>query len=136
MQIDRPDFVRITNLLGKGQTLYGRFDSVDYEFRFNEPTDVHIEVAKHIFGFTLKDKGPALQRLGWMASSADLKTALEKLTKVRFQDAPPLIEAPAEDPIAESAGELLPHGTGGAGPLAKGGDGGGSGMPPPHPPRK
>lgn len=132
--IERPDHVRITN--NTKTVIRGRFDSVEYEFRPGEPTDVHSHVARHIFGFGLPDKMPALSRLGWMQTSDQLDKALEKLRQVGFTSAPPLIEAPMPEPVGASAQTLLPQ-TGGVGPLAKSGEAGGAGNgTPAHPPRK
>lgn len=93
------EFVRVINcdpnseVRGK-KMITGRFDGKDYVFPFEQPVDVHIAVAKHIFGFGLDDKTAALNRLGWATHSAAVDAALERLMLIRFDDLPQLMEVP------------------------------------------
>jgi hypothetical protein len=50
----------------------------------------------------------ALNRLGWLQSSDHLDKAMEKLNKISFTEAPPLIEAEMPEPEDDPAGERLP----------------------------
>ncbi len=93
------EFVRVVNcdpaseIRGKKQ-ITGRFDGKDYVFPFEQAVDVHIAVAKHIFGFGMDDKTTALSRLGWVHTGADIDPALERLLLIRFEDLPQLMEVP------------------------------------------
>lgn len=93
------DFVRITNMDSESvvrgkQVIHGRFDGKNYVFPFEQPVDVHIEVARHVFGFGLDDKSSALNRLGWATRSDMIDSALERLKNIRFDDLPQLMEVP------------------------------------------
>jgi hypothetical protein len=96
------NFVRITNLdeasvIGRGakakKAIQGRYNGKDYLFPFGEPVNVHLDVARHCFGLGLDDKSTALSRLGWVQSSADFPDAIERLSNIRFEDLPELMEA-------------------------------------------
>ncbi len=93
------EFVRVINrdpdstVRGK-QVINGRYDGKDYSFPFEQPVDVHIDVARHIFGFGLDDKTGALNRLGWATRSDMVDAALERLLRITFDDLPQLMEVP------------------------------------------
>lgn len=93
------EFVRVVNcdpsseLRGK-KVIQGRYDGKDYVFPFEQPVDVHLDVARHIFGFGLDDKTSALNRLGWATRSDMVDAALERLLLIRFEDLPQLMEVP------------------------------------------
>lgn len=119
--IERNDHVRVVSTK---ETICGRFDGMDYEFRPNEPVDIHHVAAAHIFGFGREDKSQALARLGWATSSEHMPKAIERLRHVRFSEAPALVEAPVAELVDASAGERLPERTLGSRPLAQGGNAG------------
>lgn len=96
------NFVRITNMdaastIGRGpkskQAIIGRYNGKDYLFPYGEPVNVHLEVARHVFGLGLDDKSAALARLGWARTSDELPDAIERLSNIRFDDLPELMEA-------------------------------------------
>jgi len=94
------DFVRITN--NSKDTIWGRYDGKDYEWRPGEFLDVHKIVATHIFGwldpeaqYSEKDareiRERAMLRLGWVSGprNFDQKYALGKLREVSIEAVPP-----------------------------------------------
>ena len=97
LELHVENFIRVTQTTGVD--IEGRYDGENYIFRHNVPNDVHMDVARHVFGFGLaersddpkiQDKMPALLRLGWVASSGDTKAGLDTLrTQVRFEEVPP-----------------------------------------------
>lgn len=118
--IERPDYVRVKNTMA--DTIVGRFAGKDYYFKKGEPLDIHLDAARHIFGFKQEDKSSALARLGWATSSDQIPAAMDRLMKVSFSPSPPLIDQELrEPPMAESAAEQVPERTGDAFPLVNGG---------------
>lgn len=107
--IERPNYVRIVNT--DKMKIIGRFNGEDYEFLSNKPNDVPVQVASHIFGFGQENKIPALNRLGWMQTSDQLEKAMERLTRIVFTEAPPLVEASMPEPPTLPTGELMPAGS-------------------------
>lgn len=116
------DFVRITNrdpdswahLVGgqwipcqksprARQMVVGRFGGKDYVFPFEKPINVHLNVARHIFGMGHDDKSAAFSRLGWARTSDQLSEAHERLLKISFEDLPELLEATRFSKQKESA---------------------------------
>ena len=104
--IERPNFVRVINT--NKDKVVGRFDGDDYEFLPNTPVDIPLIVAVHVFGFGREDKTAALNRLGWLMSSEHLDKAMAKLQKIKFSEAPPLVEAQMPEPADDPASDLLP----------------------------
>lgn len=95
------DWVRVTNndehsVIGKGErakkAIHGRFNGKDYVFPFAEPVNVHVEVARHLFGLGADDKTAALVRLGWVQTSDQILDAIERLRNIKFDDLPELME--------------------------------------------
>jgi hypothetical protein len=95
------DWVRVTNndehsIVGKGErakkVIHGRFNGKDYVFPFGEPVNVHIEVARHLFGLGVDDKSAALARMGWANTSDQIAEALDRLKSIKFDDLPELME--------------------------------------------
>ena len=84
--LDLSHYVRVKN--NSTKDLKGRYDGVDYVFRVNQVTDVHEDVAKHIFGFGDEDKTRSFLRLGWLANGATMDDALEKLNDFEFGEVP------------------------------------------------
>jgi hypothetical protein len=74
------------------QAIVGRWGGKDYVFPFEKPVNVHLNVAKHVFGLGMDDKTTALARLGWAATSDALPDAYDRLTKIKFEDLPELME--------------------------------------------
>lgn len=124
------DFVRVTNcdpaswahLVGgqwipckqssrARQIIVGRWGGKDYMFPFEKPVNVHLNVARHIFGLGMDDKTIALSRLGWAITGADLPEAYDRLTKIKFEDLPELMEANRFAKIAGAAGVAEGDGT-------------------------
>lgn len=123
--IERPNHVRVTN--NNKDKIKSRFDGVDYEFLPGKPNVIPLIVAAHIFDFGREDKSRALNRLGWMQSSDQYEAAMEKLSRVRFTEAPPLVEADLVETAGPSSSELLPQNEGGTEPPVSQGAGGGGG---------
>lgn len=107
--IERPNYVRVVNT--DKMRVVGRFGGEDFEFLPNKPNDVPVIVARHIFGFGDENKVNALNRLGWLQTSDQLDKAMEKLSRIIFTEAPPLVEATMPEPQGLSTSELMPHGT-------------------------
>ena len=116
------DWIRVTNMdelsvVGKGakakKVILGRFNGKDYVFPFGEPVNVHLEVAKHLFGLGVDDKSAALNRLGWARSSDELTEATERLSNIRFDDLPELMEAARFKEITHASGLVKGDGTAG-----------------------
>ena len=59
--LDLSEYIRVVNRTES--KIRGRFDGKDYEFKVNDPTDVHQSVAAHIFGFGVEDKTNAFRPL-------------------------------------------------------------------------
>jgi hypothetical protein len=123
------DWIRVTNMdelstFGKGAKLRkeirGRFNGKDYVFPYGEPVNVHVEVAKHLFGLGSDDKSAAFARLGWAKSSDELTEAMERIINIKFDDLPELMEqARFKSPdVAHASGLVKGDGTEGAGKLA------------------
>ena len=83
--LDLSEYIRVVNRTES--KIRGRFDGKDYEFKVNDPTDVHQSVAAHIFGFGVEDKTNAFHRLGWL-SRGDYEEALARLDKIEFDEVP------------------------------------------------
>lgn len=118
------DYVRITN--EGDEPIEGRFAGVDYTFKIGEYVDVPLTVAMHIFGFGGSDqvRASALARLGWARNSSELKGAMGKLSKIRFEELPNVIELVQRPKISHAS------------PLAAGGNEGAAigALPPPPAP--
>jgi len=99
--IDLSDHVRITN--GTNRLIRGRFDGVDYEFPPKKAVDVHVNVARHVFGFDMEDKSFAMARLGWMTSSDQLEAAYAELAKIKFDAVPNIPGSDYEDEDEDEA---------------------------------
>jgi len=99
--IDLSDHVRITN--GTNRVIKGRFDGVDYIFPPKKPVDVHVNVARHVFGFEMEDKSHAMARLGWMSSSDQSDAAYAELAKIGFDVVPNIPGSDYEDEDEEEA---------------------------------
>lgn len=89
-------------------TVRGRYDGIDYLFKAKTPLDVPEEVAKHVFGFGLKDKSQALARLGWAKTSEDFEAGLRKLARVQFDEPPEMVEAPRKPRAKKGTGDARP----------------------------
>jgi len=124
-------FVRVIN--GNEKAVTGRFNGRDFHFEPDKPADVPEIVARHVFGFGIEDKLPALSRLGWARSSDELDSGMQKLGKVVFEEPPELVEAPTPKGARRRKGS---DETGAAGPpVNAGGTEGGSFKAPPNGPR-
>jgi hypothetical protein len=121
------DWIRVTNhdehsVVGKGErakkVIHGRFNGKDYVFPFGEPVNVHIEVARHLFGLGMDDKSAALARLGWVQSSEQYYEAIDRLKNIKFDDLPELMEATRfkSDSVAHASGLVKGDGTAGVAP--------------------
>jgi hypothetical protein len=118
------DWVRVTNndwlsVMGKGEKqrkeIRGRFGGKDYVFPYGEPVNVHLEVAKHIFGVGSDDKSAALARLGWVKTSDEYEEAVQRLLNIKFDDLPELMEAARfkSADVAHASGLVKGDGTAG-----------------------
>lgn len=86
----------------------GRYDGQDYVFKPGVPLDVPEIVAQHVFGWGLKDKSQALARLGWARNSDEMDSAMEKLSTVKFDEPPEMIEAPRKPRAPKTTGDARP----------------------------
>jgi hypothetical protein len=117
------DWIRIINLdeasvVGRGakskKVIIGRYNGKDYVFPFGEPVNVHLDVARHLFGLGSDDKSAALARLGWAKSSDELPEAIERLSNIHFEDLPELMEAARFKEITHASGLVKGDGTAGS----------------------
>lgn len=66
------------------EAVEGRYDGKDYTFPPGVTVAVSEEVARHILGFGVEDKTRQLARLGWLTTSADLKSAVARLENFQY----------------------------------------------------
>lgn len=130
---DRTGYVRVTNNTDLSKPIVGRYAGQDYVFKKGVPVDIPEMVARHVFDFGKDDKTQALNRLGWIQGGDDgMERALERLTQVKFDDPPEMIEAPPKPrgrkPKAEETGTAGP-------PVIAGGTEGGVFNAPPNGPK-
>lgn len=92
MMEDRTDLIRVTSHLDK--PFVGRYAGRDYKFVPEVPVDMPELAVRHIFDFGSEDKTRAVCRLGWALNSDGMEAALERLSKISFDDPPQMIEAP------------------------------------------
>lgn len=59
------------------------------KFPVNEPVEVPVEVARHIFGYMQMDKTPAMVRLGLVITTNDLEAGLQRLAKFEITEDKP-----------------------------------------------
>jgi hypothetical protein len=83
MGIDLSNYVRVTNT--HPETVKSRFAGEDYLFKPNKPEDVHVDAARHIFGFGLEDKTGVMARLGLAQSSDQIEEGTKFLAGIRFE---------------------------------------------------
>lgn len=86
------DYVRIIN--DSDEVIEGRYAGIDYTFRIGEAVDVPLVVAHHIFGLggTDQHRANCLARLGWVRTMDDVKGAMKRLGRIRFEELPNVIE--------------------------------------------
>ena len=71
------------------KTLIDEYAFKTYKFPVNEPVEVDIAVARHLFGYEQEDKLPAMVRIGLCKSTNEIEEGLSKLEKfVITQDKP------------------------------------------------
>lgn len=87
-------FLRVTN--GLKEKVAGRYDGVDYVWKPGQVLDIPVMAAEHIFGYGLDDKSRAMNRLGWMPSSALADEAYEKLGLMGFDVVEQVFQLPAK----------------------------------------
>lgn len=79
--------VYVTNQSEK--PLIYNYDFVDYKFPVNEPVEISVDMARHVFGYGQEDKLPAMVRLGLCKSTNEIDEGLERLAKFEItQDRP------------------------------------------------
>jgi hypothetical protein len=83
MDLTDIQFLEVTSRLPKKFT--ARHFGIDYTFKQNEPVNLPVEAAHHIFGFGDDDKTPALHRLGWLTHTEGMEEALAKLGSIEFE---------------------------------------------------
>jgi hypothetical protein len=116
--------VQITNTTDK--KIVGMWDGVEYVFKPGEPLVVDQFIAAHVFGFGAKDKSRALMNLGWLRSSDEWESALEKLGMIRCELVEMVARPIADDDLGASSQQMAPEQTGAVRPNAvSGGDDGG-----------
>ena len=72
-----------------GEDVHARFSGMDYVFRNGVDTPCEKDVAEHVFGFGLDERGKdnALLRLGWIRPGQPKDVALKRLNDVIFKRA-------------------------------------------------
>lgn len=68
--------------------LKDHFNGQVYEFCVNEPVEIPLQVAKHVFGYLDNDKEPYLIRLGWTKMNTDVPDALKRLSMFKILEQP------------------------------------------------
>ena len=53
----------------------------DYKFPVNEPVEISVDMARHVFGYQQEDKLPAMVRLGLCKSTNELEEGQARLAK-------------------------------------------------------
>jgi hypothetical protein len=79
--------IYVTN--GGKEPLTSMFNSVKYTFAPGETVELPEPAARLIFGFGEKDKEPSLVRLGWMQTSKDFISAMERLMQFDLSETAP-----------------------------------------------
>lgn len=103
------------------QTIRGRYDGEDYEFKPEVPVVLSAEAAAHIFGLGNPDKSQALNMLGFLIpGKATYEEALEKLDSISFFEGHTTFEddVPETVPARKTGGR--PHVSGPGGEQAAG----------------
>lgn len=85
------------------EELIVEFNFKNYEFKPNEPVQISLAAAKHIFGYTDQNKEPYLARLGWVRLHSELKQGLAKLDQFEINT-----ELPQQDRSLPSAVGVVP----------------------------
>ena len=88
-----------------------RFDGVDYVFEPEEPVNMSLAAAQHIFGLGEEDKAPALNKLGFLLPDrpdCTLEKALEKLDMFSFDQGRIVFDSDAEEDETEGAPRAAP----------------------------
>lgn len=85
--IDNSDMIYVENR-GEDQVV-GGWNGKTYSFLPGSIMFVPKEVARHILGWGVEDKRDAIDRLGWVRDSKEMKSALDRLSAFEFsEDAP------------------------------------------------
>lgn len=63
------------------KTLIDEYAYKTYKFPVDEPVEVDVSVARHLFGYEQEDKLPAMVRIGLCRSTNEIEEALVKLAK-------------------------------------------------------
>jgi len=71
------------------QDLKDGFGGVVYDFKKGSTVEISEEVAQHIFGYKDEDKMKYLARLGWVKTTNELESGLERLSKWELSTQPP-----------------------------------------------
>jgi hypothetical protein len=71
------------------QDLKDGFGGVVYDFKKESTIEIPEEVARHIFGYKDEDKMKYLARLGWVKTTNELESGLERLAKWELSTEPP-----------------------------------------------
>lgn len=82
--LDTSNYVRVTNKTGI--KFVGMYDGQEYVFSVGVPIDIHINSAKHIFGFGEKDKRACFLRWGWMDGNRSYDDAMNYLNAFTFEE--------------------------------------------------
>jgi hypothetical protein len=73
-----------------------------YKFSVNEPVEVSVDVARHLFGYEQEDKVPAMVRIGLCKSTNEIEEALDKLAKFEIT-----LEKPKQDRFLSPGDDLV-----------------------------
>ena len=73
-----------------------------YKFPVNEPVEVGVDVARHLFGYEQEDKVPAMVRIGLCKSTNEIEEALDKLAKFEIT-----LEKPKQDRFLSPGDDLV-----------------------------
>ena len=84
-----------------------RFNGQDYEFPVGKKVLLPDEAAHHIFGLGESDKTATFARLGWIRTSGEYESAMQRLGKFQFSTFDPYAQL-NDVPVASSEHRLSP----------------------------
>lgn len=87
------------------ETLRGRYDGVDYVFETDEPVDMPLEAATHIFDLGKEDKKQAFNQLGWLnpQTQRTYADAIKLYDRITFQVGRTVFDDTDGDAIADES---------------------------------
>ena len=71
------------------KTLIHEYEFKDWKFPVNEPVEISVEMARHVFGYEQENKLPAMVMLGLCKSTNEIEEAKVKLAKFEITQEKP-----------------------------------------------